>query len=158
MMMYQTQGRGDFAAALWLLSRYLHTSPLSSALPFLRVGDKSPPIAPHWLPTTTIFFTLIPASSRAWFCEFSFCYFIAALSASCVCFSWCFCGPSRRLPANRFFQTRHSFGIYLRRNTPLPFSPIHLHIQPGLAVTSKQRNKCLCRLVSTTAPSLPRCN
>jgi hypothetical protein len=57
----QTQGRGDFAAASWLLSRYLHTFPLSSALPFLRVGDKAPLAAPHWLPTTTIF-TLIRAS------------------------------------------------------------------------------------------------
>jgi hypothetical protein len=51
----QTQGRGDFAAALWLPSRYLHTFPLSSALRYLRVGDKSP-LAPHWFPTTTIFY------------------------------------------------------------------------------------------------------
>jgi hypothetical protein len=44
MMIYhaQTQGRGDFAAVLWLPSRYLHTFLLSSALPYLRVGDKSP--------------------------------------------------------------------------------------------------------------------
>ena len=50
----QMRGRGDFAAALWVLSRYLHTSPLLSALPYLRVGDKSP-LAPHWFPTTTFF-------------------------------------------------------------------------------------------------------
>lgn len=48
----QTHDRGDFVAALCLLSLYLHTSPSSSALPYLRVGDKMP-LASHFLPTTT---------------------------------------------------------------------------------------------------------
>ncbi len=75
----QTRGRGDFAAALWLLSHYLHTSLLSSALPYLRVGDKSPPLAPRWpYDDHFLILTIIPASPQARVVSFFFCYFIAA--------------------------------------------------------------------------------
>lgn len=82
----QTQGRGDIAAGSWLSSRYLHTSLLSSALPFLRVGDKSPlccsTLASNDNHLFTFFLGLGSVSSL-------FCYFIATLSAPHVCFPWC---------------------------------------------------------------------
>jgi hypothetical protein len=66
-----------------------------------------------------------------------------------------FCGPSRRLLVNRFFQTRHSFGIYLRRNTLYP------HPHPTSTCSHVQTTKHMLmpsRLHNCTLVTCPRCN
>ena len=91
------------------------------------------------------FFTLITASSRAWFCEFSFCYFIAALSASRICFSR---SSAALVAASSIVSSRTATRlVYIYVEYPLPYPHPHPH-PPRLAVTYKQRNICLCRLVS----------
>ena len=95
----QTHGRGDFAVALWHLSRYLHTSPSSSALPYLHVTDTTP-LASRCLPPNYHHLHFLGLDTV----EFSFCYLIVALSASCVMLFLIFPGPRHRLPANRLLS------------------------------------------------------
>ena len=71
-----------------------------------------------------------------------------------------FCGPSRRL-VNRFFQTRHSFDIYLRRDIPcLPTTISTTTTTPDLQ--SRTNNETHAYAVSSPQlhPHLPRprCN
>ena len=147
----QTHDRGDFVAALWLSSRCLHTSLLSSALPYLRVVDKTPPLAPRcalrlpFLHFTASFFSSPSGSGTV---TSLFCYLIAALSAfTRVLFFLVLPGPNRR---QSFPQkpSIHSFHMsYIHKNTP-PNPPTH--IPPGPAVTYYNDTYTMpSRLVST---------
>lgn len=147
----QTHDRGDFVAALWLSSRYSHTSLLSYALPYSRVVDKTPPACSTLRSPATIFtFTIsFPSPSGAGTVNPLFCYLIPALSASrIVLFSWSSLVP---IVANRFLKSQHSFHIYyIRKNTP-PYPPIY--IPPGPAVTYYNDTYTMpSRLVSTLHP------
>jgi len=142
-----THDRGDFVAALWVSSRYLHTSLLSSALPYSRVINKTPPLAPHAAFSNYHFYIYnqLFFSLRLGCREFSFLLFNCHLiRVTRVLFS---CSSLVPIVSIVSLKAQRSFHIYhIRKNTP-PNPPTHIPPEP--AVTYYDTYPMPSRLVST---------
>jgi len=151
-----THDRGDFVAALWLSSRCLHTSLLSSALPYLRVVDKTPPLAPRCalrLPFFTFTASFSFFSLRLGYCDFSFLLFnCRPIRVHACAFFLVFPGPNRHQSFPQKPSTPFICLIYIKIPLPNHLPTSHPDVQSRTTTT-----RILCRLVSSRLVSSPHC-